>query len=190
MIPIAGLAVLVLRVYKYGEKILREKAVPVTVVDDRLRKVAADMLDTMHDAGGVGLAAEQIGRTERMCVIDIPAGCDGQEDELFNAPIAMPLVLFNPEIVAQEGSQRDKEGCLSFPNVGGSLTRAAQVTCEYLDADNRPQMITARGYLARALQHEIDHLDGILYIDHMSAVERLSCATKLKRLARANGGTR
>ena len=179
-----------LKVYKYGESILREKATPVLVVDDRLRKLAADMVETMHASKGVGLAAEQVGRLEKMCVIDIPEGCDEPEDEAFNAPIAMPLVLFNPEIVAQEGSQRDKEGCLSFPNVGGSLTRAAQVTCQYLDADNRPQMITARGYLARALQHEIDHLNGILYIDHMSAVERLACAAKLKKLAKSNGGVR
>ena len=179
-----------LKVYKYGEKVLREKAEPVAVVDAKLRKLAEDMIETMHEAKGVGLAAEQVGRLERMCVIDIPEGCDEQEDEMFNAPIPMPLVLFNPEIVAQEGSQRDKEGCLSFPNVGGSLTRAAQVTCQYLDVDNRPQMITARGYLARALQHEIDHLNGILYIDHMSAVERLACAAKLKKLARQNGGTR
>ena len=102
----------------------------------------------------------------------------------------MPLRLFNPEIIAREGSQRDKEGCLSFPNVGGSLTRAAQVTCQYLDEANRPQVITARGYLARALQHEIDHLNGILYIDHMSAVERLACAPKLKKLVKSNGGVR
>ena len=179
-----------LKVYKYGEKVLREKATPVVVVDDKLRKLAADLIETMHEAKGVGLAAEQVGRLEKMCVIDIPEGCEEQEDEMFNAPIAMPLVLFNPEIVAQEGSQRDKEGCLSFPNVGGSLTRAAQVTCQYLDADNRPQMITARGFLARALQHEIDHLNGILYIDHMSAVERLACAAKLKKLAKQNGGVR
>ena len=179
-----------LKVYKYGEKVLREKATPVVVVDDKLRKLAADMIETMHESKGVGLAAEQVGRFERMCVIDLPEGCEEQEDEMFNAPIAMPLVLFNPEIVAQEGSQRDKEGCLSFPNVGGSLTRAAQVTCQYLDADNRPQMITARGFLARALQHEIDHLNGILYIDHMSAVERLACAAKLKKLAKQNGGVR
>ena len=179
-----------LKVYKYGESVLREKATPVVVVDDKLRKLAEDMIETMHESKGVGLAAEQVGHLERMCVIDIPEGCEEQEDEMFNAPIAMPLVLFNPEIVAQEGSQRDKEGCLSFPNVGGSLTRAAQVTCQYLDVDNRPQMITARGYLARALQHEIDHLNGILYIDHMSAVERLACAAKLKKLAKANGGVR
>ena len=179
-----------LKVFKYGEKVLREKANPVAVVDDRLRKLAADMLETMHDAKGVGLAAEQVGRLERMCVIDIPEGCEEADDEIFNAPIAMPLVLFNPEIVAQEGSQRDKEGCLSFPNVGGTLTRAAQVTCQYLDAENCPQIITARGFLARALQHEIDHLNGVLYIDHMSAVERLAHSAKLKKLAKSNGGTR
>lgn len=179
-----------LKILKYGEKVLREKATPVAVVDDKLRELAADMIETMREAKGVGLAAEQVGRLEKMCVIDIPEGCDEQENELFNAPIAMPLILFNPEIVAQEGSQRDKEGCLSFPNVGGSLTRAEQVTCQYLDVDNRPQVITARGFLARALQHEIDHLNGILYIDHMSAVERLACAAKLKKLAKANGGVR
>lgn len=181
---------MILKVYKYGEAVLRTKAVPVAVVDDHLRQLAEDMLETMHHAKGVGLAAEQVGHTERMCVIDVPEGCEEPEDEAFNAPIAMPLRLWNPEIVAQEGAVREKEGCLSFPNVGGSLTRAAQVTCRYLDAENRPQVITARGFLARALQHEIDHLNGVLYIDHMSAVERLSCAAKLKKLAKANGGTR
>lgn len=179
-----------LRVYKYGEAVLRRKAEPVAVVTDALRRLADEMVETMHDARGVGLAAQQVGRTERMCVIDIPEGCDEPDDEAFNAPIPMPLKLFNPEIVAREGSQRDKEGCLSFPNVGGSLTRAAQVTCQYMDEENRPQMIMARGYLARALQHEIDHLDGILYIDHMSAVERLACAAKLKKLVKENGGVR
>ena len=181
---------MVLKICKYGDKVLREKAVPVALVDDTLRKLADDMIDTMHAARGVGLAAEQVGRLERLCVIDIPEGCDEPEDEVFNAPIPMPLKLFNPTIVSLEGSVRDKEGCLSFPNVGGSLTRAAQVTCQYLDENNQPQMITARGFLARALQHEIDHLDGILYIDHMTAVERLSCAAKLKKLAKANGGVR
>ena len=181
---------MVLRVYKYGEKVLREKSVAVPAVTDELRRLADDMVDTMHRAKGVGLAAQQIGRTERICVIDIPEGCDEQDDELFNAPIPMPLKMWNPEIVAQEGTVCDKEGCLSFPGVGGSIVRAAQVTAQYIDEDNRPQMITARGYLARAIQHEIDHLNGILYIDHMSAVERLTYAAKLKKLAKANGGVR
>lgn len=179
-----------LKVYQYGEKVLREKSVDVTMVTDELRKLADDMIETMHAAKGVGLAAQQVGRTERMCVIDIPEGCDDEEFERFNAPIRMPLKLFNPRIVAQEGSICDKEGCLSFPGVGGSLTRAAQVTAQYLDENNRPQIITAQGFLARALQHEIDHLDGILYVDRMTAVERLECAAKLKKLAKRNGGAR
>ena len=177
-----------LRIFKYGEPVLRQKAEPVAVVTDALRRLADDMVEAMHEAKGVGLAAQQIGRTERMCVIDIPEGCDEPDDEAFNAPIQMPLRLFNPEIIAREGSQRDKEGCLSFPDVGGSLTRAAQVTCQYLDEENRPQAITARGFLARAIQHEIDHLDGILYIDHMSEDERKACAAKLKKLVKSNGG--
>ena len=102
-----------LKVYRYGSKVLREKAVPVVVVDDALVRLADDMVETMHAARGVGLAAEQVGRSERMCVIDIPGGCDSPEDEAFNAPIAMPLKLFNPVVVAREGSQRDKEGCLT-----------------------------------------------------------------------------
>ena len=179
-----------LKIYKYGEKVLREKASNVPVVTDELRALADEMVETMHKAKGVGLAAQQIGHLEKMCVIDIPEGCEEQEDEMFNAPIGMPLVLFNPEIISAEGSQYDKEGCLSFPKIGGSVTRAAQVTCQYLDAENRPQVITARGFLARALQHEIDHLNGILYVDHLSAVERLTFAAKLKKMAKENGGVR
>ena len=181
---------MVLKIFKYGEKVLREKAQTVAVVTDQLRKLADDMVETMHHVKGVGLAAEQVGRRERMCVIDIPEGCDEGEDAVFNAPIPMPLKLFNPEIISREGSVREKEGCLSFPGIGGSIVRAAQVTAQYLDEQNRPQMITARGYLARAIQHELDHLDGILYVDHLSAVERLSFATKLKKLAAKNGGVR
>ena len=179
-----------LKIFKYGEKVLREKSEPVAVVTGSLRALAADMIATMHAAKGVGLAAQQVGRTERICVIDIPEGCETEDDEAFTSIVPMPLVLFNPEIISREGSQLDKEGCLSFPGLGGSVDRAAQVTCQYLDASNMPQIVTARGFLARALQHEIDHLDGVLYIDRMSAVERLSHAAKLKRLAKANGGVR
>ena len=181
---------MVLQVYKYGEAVLRQKAHPVDVVTPELAKLTDDMVDTMHKAGGVGLAAEQIGRLEAMCVIDIPDGCEDQEDEMFNAPIKMPLKLFNPEILAKEGTQCDKEGCLSLPKIGGTIVRAAQVTCRYTDEHNQPQIITARGFLARAIQHEYDHLNGILYIDHMTAVDRLENAAKLKKLAKQNGGVR
>lgn len=181
---------MVLKVYKYGEKVLREKASSVRAVTDALRKTADDMLETMHKARGVGLAAQQVGLLDRMCVIDIPDGCEDEFDEAFNAPIPMPLKLWNPEILVSEGSQEDKEGCLSFPEIGGHIVRAAQVTVSYVDENNLQQTITARGFLARALQHEIDHLNGILYIDHMTAVERLSFASKLKKLAVKNGGSR
>jgi peptide deformylase len=162
----------------------------VSVVDDSLRSLADEMIELMHKSRGVGLAAQQVGRLERMCVIDIPDGCEEDEDQIFNSPISMPLKLWNPEIISREGSQYDKEGCLSFPGIGGSLVRAAEVSVQYLDENNRPQVITARGFLARALQHEIDHLDGVLYVDRMTAVERLGVAGKLKKLAKANGGVR
>ena len=179
---------MVLKVYKYGEAVLREKAVPVALVDDRLRQLADDMIETMHRAKGVGLAAEQVGHTERMCVIDVPAGCDEPEDEVFNAPIAMPLRLWNPEILAQEGSVRDKEGCLSFPNMSAPVVRAAQVTCQYTDVHGLPKIITVKGFLARAVLHETDHLKGVLYVDHLSAVDKLAMAKRLQKLAKKNGG--
>ena len=169
-----------LKIYKYGEPVLREKSEPIAVVTDPLRSLAVDMIATMHAAKGVGLAAQQIGRTERMCVIDIPEGCETEEDEAFNSIVQMPLVLFNPEIISRDGSQFDKEGCLSFPGLGGSVDRAAQVTCQYLDMNNMP----------RALQHEIDHLDGILYVDRLSEDERKSFEPKLKKLSDSNGGVR
>ncbi len=181
---------MILRIFKYGEKVLREKSSPVPVVTDELRTLADDMIETMHEASGVGLAAQQVGRLERMCVIDIPEGCDKGEDAAFNAPVQMPLKLFNPEIIARNGSECEKEGCLSFPGIGGSVTRAKEVTCQYIDEENRPQVVTARGFLARAIQHELDHLDGVLYVDHLTALERLSFAGKLKKLAKSNGGVR
>ena len=179
-----------LKIYKYGEPVLREKSEPLAVVTDPLRSLAVDMIATMHAAKGVGLAAQQIGRTERMCVIDIPEGCETEEDEAFNSIVSMPLVLFNPEIISRDGSQFDKEGCLSFPGLGGSVDRAAQVTCQYLDMNNMPQIVTARGFLARALQHEIDHLDGILYVDRLVEDEKKSFEPKLKKLSDSNGGVR
>ena len=181
---------MVLPLSKYGEKVLREKAFVVSSVTPELSSLAEDMVETMHETGGVGLAAQQIGRTERLCVIDIPENCEEDEDRLFNAPISMPLKLFNPQILSREGVQCDKEGCLSFPGISGEIVRAYQVVCRFVDENNVPQTITARGFLARAIQHEVDHLDGVLFIDRMTAPGRLRCSTKLKKLAKANGGVR
>ncbi|MBP5791169.1 MAG: peptide deformylase [Kiritimatiellae bacterium] len=181
---------MILKIFKYGDKILREKAKEVPRVTPELARLADDMLATMRSAKGVGLAAEQVGRLEKVCVIEIPPECENEADAFFNSAVRMPLKMFNPEIISQEGSEKDKEGCLSFPDIGGSVTRAAQVVCRYTDENNMPQAITARGYLARSIQHECDHLEGILYVDRMTAVERLGFAPKLKKLSKANGGAR
>lgn len=180
---------MILEIVKYGDKGLRETSRPVPSVTPALVKLAEDMVETMHHARGVGLAAPQVGRHESMCVIDVPGSCE--EDDAtrdFNASVPMPLVMFNPVIVATEGSQDGKEGCLSLPNMSAPVVRAAQVTCQYLDVSGMPQMVTARGFLARAVLHETDHLAGVLYIDHLSAVDRLAMAKKLQKLAQKNGG--
>ncbi|MBQ5531084.1 MAG: peptide deformylase [Kiritimatiellae bacterium] len=181
---------MILPIRKYGDPVLREPARPVGCITPEIVQLAQDMLETMHKAKGVGIAAEQVGRLERICVIDIPDGCDKGEQAAFNAPIPMPLAMVNPEIISLEGSENDKEGCLSFPGIGGSVVRAAKVVCTYIDLAGRRQTISAAGFLARAIQHETDHLDGRLYVDRMSAVERLAFAPKLKKLSRANGGVR
>ena len=178
-----------LDIVKYGSGILREKARPVPVVTQELVRLAEDMIDTMHKARGVGLAAEQVGRTEAVCVIDVPESCeDDDATREFNAQVTMPLVMFNPVVVSSEGEQEGKEGCLSFPNMSAPLVRPAQVTCQYIDAAGMPQMATVRGFLARAVLHETDHLNGVLYVDRLAEAERSAMEKKLQKLAKKNGG--
>ncbi len=175
---------MVLDIVTYGNDVLRRPAKPVEAVDDGLRALARDMLETMYDAEGVGLAAEQVGREEAICVIDVKPEYEKAADVAeFNRAIAMPLVMVNPRIVASEGTQRGTEGCLSFPEIHGQVTRAMQVTFEYTDLDGVRKSAVARGLLARAVQHEVEHLAGKLMIDRFTAVQKLSVAGKLKRLA-------
>ena len=166
----------------YGQEVLRHKAHPVPAVTKGILALVKDMLDSMYDARGVGLAAEQIGCEEAVCVIDVPADSEKPECVAVNASVAMPLVLINPAITATTGQQRNDEGCLSFPDISVPITRAMQVTVAYTDLEGKPQTVTAQGLLARAIQHEIDHLNGVLLVDRMSAMQRLSVAGKLKRL--------
>ena len=121
--------------------------------------------------------------------IDVPADCE--EDDAtreFNSRVEMPLVMFNPQILSLDGEQDGKEGCLSFPNMGAPLRRAAEVTVQYLDAAGHPQIATVRGFLARAVQHETDHLKGVLYVDRLAADDRAKIERKIETLCQKNGG--
>ena len=169
-------------VVTFGHEILRQKAVPVTEITDGVRRLVQDMLETMYAAKGVGLAAEQVGRTERICVIDVPHDAEKEACREENTAVPMPLVLINPEILATEGKQRNEEGCLSFPEIGAPITRADKVTVTYTDLTGARKTVSARGLLSRAIQHETDHLNGVLLVDKMSPMQKISVSGQLKRL--------
>lgn len=136
-----------------GEACLRKKCRPVDKMTDRLHELIDDMLDTMYEAFGVGLAAPQVGILKRICVVDVGEG---------------PYVLINPEIIETSGEQTGDEGCLSIPGMAGQVTRPEHVKVRYLDENTmEPVEVEGEGLLARAFCHEIDHLDGILYKDHV-----------------------
>lgn len=158
-----------------GAKVLREKAVPVEVVTDRTRRLVSDMFDTMYDAEGIGLAAPQVGVSERVLIVDVP----GENDERH------VHALVNPVIV-ESGRETDKasEGCLSLPGLEETVTRPVRVAVEGLTPDGEPARVEAEGLLARALQHEVDHLDGILFIDRLSPLKRSMLMRKWRKMAR------
>ena len=132
--------------------LLRQKAQPLKKISKRIRKLAQNMLETMYAADGVGLAGPQVGVGERIIVVDVGNG---------------PLTLINPEIISNMGQERDVEGCLSIPGRNGYVTRAAKVKVTGVNLDGRRIELESEGLLARALQHEIDHLEGILFIDYL-----------------------
>ncbi len=142
------------------DPVLRKKAVKVRKADDGLRKLADDMFETMLEAPGVGLAAPQIGKSIRMIVVHVDADEEDGTEET-------SLRLLNPEIIKAHGSEIGAEGCLSIPGWAGDVERHTHITVKAIDLDNRPVRIKAEGFLARVLQHEIDHLDGILFPDHI-----------------------
>lgn len=154
-----------------GDARLRQKATKIRSVDAGLRKLADDMRETMLAAPGVGLAAPQIGIGRRLIVVHLPAEYDEE-----GAP-AVDLTLVNPEIVRSQGRVLGQEGCLSIPGWVGEVPRAGAVTVKGMDLDNKHVRIKAHGHLARILQHEIDHLDGILFVD------RIEDKTTLRRLS-------
>ena len=175
-----------LSICNYGNPILRKKAVEVTEITGQIHELAKDMLETMYEERGVGLAAEQVGRTERLFVIDIPPESDmddaGQRE---NPDIAMPMVLINPKVTGPtEDVQVGPEGCLSFPDIFANVERWYEIDAEYMDLEGHIRKIPAKGLLSRAIQHELDHLDGILLVDRMSHVKKVAIGGKLKRLVK------
>lgn len=164
----------------WGDPILREACRPVDVITPELRQLVIDMVETMYNANGVGLAAPQVGRLESLCIIDIPEDSEKEECQPLNASIPMPLVMFNPEILAMEGEQTDEEGCLSFPSIHTPITRANKVSFTFNDINGDRKTYTAYGLLARAVQHELDHLHGRVFIDHLADQAPLS--PKLQKL--------
>jgi peptide deformylase len=140
-----------------GSPILRQPTVPVVEITDDLRRLAADMFETMHAASGIGLAAPQVGRSERLCVVE--AG-------------DVSVALCNPEIIHREGKLKWEEGCLSIPEVFGWVERSAMVRVRALGLDGEPFEVEGTELLSVCLQHEIDHLDGKLFLDHLSFLKR------------------
>ena len=140
---------------EWPDEILKKKCKPVSEMTPRLRELVSDMIDTMHEAGGVGLAAPQVGILKRIFVVDVSEDGDS------------PYVCVNPEILESEGEQTDYEGCLSLPGYSGQVKRAAKVRLRALDENMEPFEVEAEELLARALQHEVDHLEGIMYTEEM-----------------------
>ena len=158
----------VLKVRRYGDPVLRRRAALVEAITPEVRSLASDMIETMYDEVGIGLAAPQVGVSTRLMVVGDEEGRGAQ-------------VLVNPTISAQGGKVTAEEGCLSLPGVFAQVTRSEWVTLEAQDLEGRPVAVTARGLRARVFQHEIDHLDGVLFIDRLEPVVRDRIKRRIKK---------
>jgi peptide deformylase len=178
---------MILQILEYGDPILRAKGKPIENIDDRIRELAANMIETMHAANGVGLAAQQVGESLQLTVLDVslvedrPSSLklDGKD---VDPKAAMPLVLINPEIELRGTTEVGIEGCLSFPEITGDIERAKSVIVRAQTLEGGTILIEASGFLARAIQHEGDHLNGILFIDRMNSAAKAALSSRLKRL--------
>ena len=163
----------------YGDPVLRKKAVPVDEVDEDIRILAADMVETMQAADGIGLAANQVGELCRLLTLNFNID-DGAEGA---------TALVNPRIVEREGEQVSMEGCLSIPEIWEEVDRHDRIVVEYLDLDGEGQSRELTGLHSAVVQHEIDHLEGILFIDHLPSVRRMMLRGSLKQMARSSRQT-
>jgi len=161
-----------LPILRYPDVRLSKIAAPVATIDDTIRKLVADMAETMYEAPGIGLAATQVDVHKQLVIIDISEA----KDRL--------LVMINPRITQREGSCEGEEGCLSVPGIYEKVQRAEKVSVDYLDLDGQPQTLEAEGLLAVCIQHETDHLNGRLFVDYLSPLKQNRIRTKLAKRAR------
>jgi peptide deformylase len=164
----------ILKIVKYPEPVLQQPGEPVTEFNDELHQLVADMFETMYKSQGIGLAAQQVGVVKRVTVIDLSLGKDP----------AQKLVLVNPEIIFREGKQYEEEGCLSFPEIREKIQRAAKVRIRAQDENGKWFEMDGEELLSRAFQHEIDHLDGVLFISRMSALKRDLTLRRIRKMQR------
>jgi len=165
------MAILPIRIY--GDSVLRKQAKEITRVDERIKNLAFEMLDTLKNAGGIGLSANQVGEELRIFVVDRSRF---QTD-------SSPLIMINPVLVDSCDEQTEEEGCLSIPGTYADVKRPLELTVNGIDLNEKEIIVEAKGFLSRVLAHEIDHLNGVLFIDHLSSIKRKLLSKKLKKLS-------
>lgn len=163
-----------LEIKKFGCPALRQKATPIRDITDEIQQLVEDMFATMYAAEGVGLAAQQVGFTERLLVLDVRP----------RDPMSEPLVFINPEVLWTEGDHIGEEGCLSLPGIAGDVRRPARIGVRALDGNGRKFEMDLDGIVAKVLQHEIDHLNGVLIVEHFNAIKRNLVRGQLRKLQR------
>jgi peptide deformylase len=179
-----------LRIVHYDDSILRKKGEKIVSFDPALAKLAGDMLAAMHEVGGIGLAAQQVGIARQLCVVDLRESDDGFDWELDGRhpprELFMPLIIANPRVTALASIPLTvhEEGCLSFPSIRGEVTRPEEITVRYQDEHGLPHVLVCNGLLARCIQHEADHLQGKLFIDRMDKKARAVIEPAIKALAK------
>ena len=182
----------VLPIYLYGTEVLRKKAKPVQAVDNSLIRLVMDMAETMQKANGVGLAATQVGDLRRVIVLDISAierGDDEGEEREEGKGEAKILAAINPEIIGEDGKLVMEEGCLSIPNLRAEVNRADTVRVRFRDVNFNEVEMEATGLLGRAFLHEIDHLNGVMFVDHLSVARRTLLKAELRKIKKGEADT-
>ena len=178
---------MMLAIVQYGDPVLRAKGKRVEKIDNRIRELAESMIETMHAANGVGLAAQQVGEALQLTVLDVSQVEDRPSILKLNGhkidpKSVMPLVLINPEIKLGDETDTGTEGCLSFPEINGEIERSKAITARAENLEGKIIELEVSGLLARAIQHEVDHLNGVLFIDRMTSAVKTALSSRLRRL--------